>query len=139
MTLGRVKVQPALVLAILALAAFGGQATVVAAPASADECSLGQCVYGEGFHNPGVKVWFEAATTLRNWEGNWAVDAYGGTVNKCGGYKRQSDSAIIYLGCGNVEYAGNTIPAEWRPGWVFIENRASGSRKMHGIARCPSC
>jgi hypothetical protein len=131
--------RPALAVLLLVLATLGTQAATSAAPAKADYCFGGDptwnCTYANESIAAYTKRWFQAATTLRNWLWNEANDYYGGTVYKCAGYKRQSNGGIYYLACANgFQHVGASIPAEWRPGWVFIEQRANGPRDMNGTS-----
>lgn len=81
-------------------------------------------------------LWFEGAggNNERHWNVNYAYDEYGGSVNKCAGYKRYDGALWSPLPCNNNGYAVLSIPESWKPGWVYIEQRANGPRSIHGYA-----
>jgi len=121
--------------------AFGAQAATSAAPASADYCFMPaehywRCNYAGESVPKWTKRWFQAATTKRNWYWNEVADNYGGTVYKCAGVKRASNGNTADLVCG-WGVLGGFIGSNWRPGWVYIYQGASGPRIIYGGAEHP--
>lgn len=129
-------------LAVLAMVAFTVWAWGAVAPAAAtDGCGqVSEVIFECGYAGESVpkytKRFFSApgGTNLRRWFWNEIADGYGGGVYKCAGVMRGSDGAVLYLICGTAGFLGAEIAPGYRPGYVFLEQRANGPRILWGRA-----
>jgi hypothetical protein len=133
--LGRSALLAALLTALFLSVQAGGAAT----PALADTCgqpapSYWECGYGYDSVPRFTPRWFNAPGNVnqRRWYWNEIADAYGGNVFKCPGGKAWNGYQT-YLACGYGTF-GAEFPANWRPGWVYIEQWANGPRVLFGRA-----
>lgn len=112
---------------------FALQAGSRAETANADVCSPNGgnwLCHWEATLSPYQNRFFNAANPLRNWFKAGVGDQHGGAVaNKC--VYVQSGSSAISVACG-PNFPSNTVPVNYRPGYLYIFHYANGARTITG-------
>jgi len=128
----------AMIIALIAFIAFCAQAGSSVQVARADGCAqsgpaLGYCNYAGESVPKYTPRWLEVGNNLRYWYANEIADAYGGSVSKCTGYKKEGSGIGTWLNCGTGTFS-SPINGGYR-GWIFIEQLANGPRIIYGQGR----
>lgn len=83
-----------------------------------------------------TRHWFSADITKRNWLMGQVWDTYSNSMQKKCVAIKDEDGTIHQVACGTGSPSG-TIPAGWRPGWMFNYHWADNDRYIGSNATHP--
>ncbi len=83
-----------------------------------------------------TRHWFSANITKRNWQTGQVADPYVNTMQKKCVAIKDTDGVIYQVACGGGSPL-STIPAAWRPGWMFNYHWADGNRHISSYGTHP--
>lgn len=132
----------ALILALL-LASWVALSATQTSEAKADNCNpVGgdwECGWFESGLPPSNPRWLHPPNGVynRNWKTAGVGDLHGGSVHdKCVVIDRQSDGQNKWIACGRYEPV-DWVPANMKPGRLFIRHTAPGPRGIVGFGVSP--